>query len=153
MERSRLEASGRGPRSSSPRPMDERGELTPFLVVFTVALLALFGVVVDGGEAISAKLSAESVAEQAARAGAAQLGQALRVGTVDPAPGPAVTAVDMTVADAGPAYRASTRVSGATVTVTVRERVRTSFLGLLGIPGFTIQATGTAMPVDGVGGG
>jgi Flp pilus assembly protein TadG len=153
MDDARLGAGGRERHPVGPPPIDERGELTPFLVVFTVALLALFGVVVDGGEAISAKISAESLAEQAARAGAAQLGQALRLGTIDPAPGPAATAVAVTVADAGPAYRASTRVSGTAVAVTVRERVRTSFLGLLGVPGFTIQATATATPVDGVGGG
>ena len=57
------------------------------MVLFTVALLAIAGLVIDGGYALGAKREAMNNAEQAARAGADALNQgALRDGQtmVDP---------------------------------------------------------------------
>ncbi|HLU73825.1 MAG TPA: pilus assembly protein TadG-related protein [Nonomuraea sp.] len=52
---------------------DDRGSVTAFSVVFTVALLICAGLVVDGGTKIQAYREAYAVAEEAARAGAGQV--------------------------------------------------------------------------------
>ena len=56
---------------------DERGASTVFIVLFTVAMLAVAGLVIDGGYALGAKREAMNSAEQAARAGADALDEAV----------------------------------------------------------------------------
>ena len=64
-----------------------------FVVLFTVALLAVAGLVIDGGYALGAKREAMNSAEQAARAGADALDQgSLRDGDTRVDPGRAVAA-------------------------------------------------------------
>lgn len=53
--------------------MSERGSMSVFTVLFSVAVFLLAGLLVDGGAAINARLRAADVAEQAARAGADQI--------------------------------------------------------------------------------
>jgi hypothetical protein len=48
----------------------ERGSISMFVVIFTIAVLMLAGLVYDGGLAISARQRAADIAEEAARAGA-----------------------------------------------------------------------------------
>src|SRR3712207_7980324 len=47
----------------------ERGTVTVFVVVFMSALLAVAGLVIDGGNLLAARRHAANVAESAARAG------------------------------------------------------------------------------------
>ena len=49
-------------------PADERGQVTAFVVVIIVALLAMAGLVIDGGSALAAKRRAINEADSAARA-------------------------------------------------------------------------------------
>jgi hypothetical protein len=49
---------------------DERGALTPAVIIMALGLLLLGGMVTDGGRQLNAKLRAQSTAEEAARAGA-----------------------------------------------------------------------------------
>ena len=60
---------------SRTRRRDERGASTMFVVLFAVALLAVAGLVIDGGYALGAKREAMNSAEQAARVGADALDQ------------------------------------------------------------------------------
>ena len=52
---------------------DERGQVSAFVVVFTLALLFVAGLVLDGGYVLAARRRAINEAEGAARAGAAAL--------------------------------------------------------------------------------
>ena len=48
----------------------ERGSVTVFVVIFTIALVFVAGLVFDGGQILAARREASNVAESAARAGA-----------------------------------------------------------------------------------
>ncbi len=58
------------PMTRPPRPAPERGAVTVFVTIITVALLAVGGLVADGGRILTARREATNVAESAARAGA-----------------------------------------------------------------------------------
>src|ERR1700729_3899360 len=65
------DACGREMRRSGPVPPDgERGALSLMIVVLFVGLIALAGIVVDGGAKLAAYENAEALAQEAARAGA-----------------------------------------------------------------------------------
>ena len=49
---------------------NDRGSITAYLLITTVAIFALAGLVLDGGAALAAHGRAADVAQQAARAGA-----------------------------------------------------------------------------------
>ena len=49
---------------------DERGALTPAVIIMALGLLLLGGMVTDGGRQLNARLRAQATAEEAARAGA-----------------------------------------------------------------------------------
>ena len=112
---------------------DDRGTITVFVVVIAASLLFALGLVVDGGVKLAAVERADSIAEQAARAGAQAVdtstlratGQAL----IDPA----------AAANAARSYLASIGVQGqvvadsSTVIVDVTIRRDTKVLGLIGI--------------------
>jgi Flp pilus assembly protein TadG len=114
-----------------------------------VALFALIGLVVDGGTAIATQSAATDVAQQAARAGAAQLSvSALRAGQVAlDAPG-AVAAAEAYLSAAG--FSGSASVSGSSVTVNIQDAAPTSILGILGIGSINVTATGIATDVHGI---
>src|SRR3546814_19242956 len=52
------------------RVVNERGSVTAFVVIMTSALLAMAGMVIDGGYGLAAQRGAFTEAEAAARAGA-----------------------------------------------------------------------------------
>src|SRR5438874_4585929 len=55
------------------RTGDDSGQVTPFVVILSIALIAFAGLVLDAGMALSAKVQALDAAQAAARAGAQQL--------------------------------------------------------------------------------
>jgi len=137
----------------SPGGDRERGSLTLMLAVLMVALLALAGLVIDGGRKLNESASAQSIAQEAARAGAGLVNRsaAYSSGTFQVDPGQAVAAARAYLADSG--YRGSVSVSGADqirVTVTVTER--TLVLSLIGIDTMTSTGTAVATLVSGVTG-
>jgi len=64
----------------------ESGMVTAFVVVFTLALLVMAGLVLDGGLALSAKVQAIDDAQAAARAGA----QAIDIPLAPPGRSPSI---------------------------------------------------------------
>src|SRR5580693_4341596 len=65
------DACGSEMRRSGPVPPDgERGALSLMIVVLFVGLIAMAGIVVDGGAQLTAYENAEALAQEAARAGA-----------------------------------------------------------------------------------
>lgn len=129
------------------RPRKERGAATVFVVLFTIALLAVAGLVIDGGYALGAKREAMNTAEQAARAGADALDPAaLRDGQTRVDPGRAVNAARTYLRTVG--AQGSVDVVGGEVTVTVTARQDTTLLSAVGVTSIPIRATATAVSID-----
>ena len=136
-------------KSEDGSPLDE-GAATLFVVVLTAALLAMAGLVVDGGYALAARQQAAAAAEEAARAGADELSRdSVRAGgplRVDPAA--ATAAVSRYLGARGQEGQAS--IAGDAVTVTVRVTRRTAILSAVGIDTLTATATATARGLTGI---
>lgn len=120
--------------------------MTAFLVALTVSLLALGGLVLDGGLALATKVQAAGAAEAAARAGAQAIDlTAYRLDNrLQLAPDQAVSKARAHLSLVG--LDGSVTVSDNTVTVVVTASQRTQLLGLVGITSITVQATGHASP-------
>lgn len=124
--------------------------MTAFLVGLTASLLALAGLVLDGGLALATKAQAAGAAEAAARAGA----QAIDLATyrsdnrLQLEPAEAAQKAQAHLSAAGVDGKVS--VSGNTVTVVVTASQRTQLLDLVGISSIEVQATGHASPHRGV---
>ncbi|MGA5305925.1 pilus assembly protein TadG-related protein [Nucisporomicrobium flavum] len=130
----------------------DAGEVTPFVVLLSVVLVAVAGLVLDAGLAISAKVQALDVAQSAARAGAQQLDlYAYRTqGVTRLDIGRAASAARAWLAAAGVPGDAS--ATATTVTVTVQRDSRTQILQILGVRNLHVSASATATAVQGVNG-
>lgn len=135
------------------RPLDggdERGSATLWMVFATVIVLAVAGLVFDGGTLLNAKREAMDQAEQAARAGAQE---------IDPATVLAGGAPHLDRIKASERARAflnaqgldgSVVASADSVTVTVTRRQHLAFLQTLGLPDRSVAGTATARPEHGL---
>jgi len=125
------------------------GALVAFVLLLLVALLALLGLVVDGGAVVTAHQTAEVEAEQAARAGAGAVSvDGLRSGQVRLDPVAAVIDAERFASAAGHPARAT--VAGGVVTVRVAFDVPTSVLGIVGITRLHVTAVASAEDLHGV---
>ena len=129
----------------------ESGLVTAFVVIFTLALLLMAGLVVDGGLALAAKVQAIDDAQAAARAGAQAIDiptyRATGQITLDPAQ--ATADAQHYLAAAG--HTGTVSVNGEQVTVTVTISQPTQILDLAGIDHLTETGTGTATAEQGNG--
>jgi Flp pilus assembly protein TadG len=129
----------------------DSGQITVLLLPLLAALIAVAGLVIDGGTALAARQQAANLAEQAARIGADHIDQRSLYGTgpvqVDPA----------AARSAAESYLRAQRVSGRIetdgdrVTVTVTIDRRTALLGLVGIDSLSVTAHATARSIGGIG--
>lgn len=129
---------------------DDRGQVTPFIVILAVAIVMFAGLVTDGGLALAAKVRAIGEAQEAARAGAQALDLATyrSSGTVRLVPGQARTLAQTYLASTSDTGTGT--VTGDTVTVTVTAHQHTQLLGLLGLDSLTVTGTGSAHPARGI---
>jgi len=123
------------------------------LAVLFVALLALAGLVVDGGAKLDAAQNATAAAQEAARAGAGIISpaQAYATGAFAVDQSQAVAAAQQYLSQAG--YTGSVAVAGRDsirVTVTVTEP--TKILSIIGIDSVSATGSATAVLVTGVTG-
>jgi hypothetical protein len=123
------------------------------LLVLTLALIALAGIVIDGGAKLDQAENANAIAQEAARAGAGMVSQtnAYSSGsfTVDQAE--AVAAAKEYLAAAH--YQGQVTMTGPdTITVTVTVTAPTRVLSIIGINSMTSTGTATASLVTGVTG-
>ena len=129
----------------------ESGMVTAFVVIFTLALVLMAGLVLDGGLALAAKVQAVDDAQAAARAGAQAIDiptyRASGQITLDPAQ--ATADAERYLAAAGRTGTVS--VNGEQVTVTVTITQPTQILDLAGIDHLTETGTGTATAEQGNG--
>jgi Flp pilus assembly protein TadG len=134
-----------------PRVRDDAGSVSVYLAVWAVAMMAMAGLVIDGGAAIAARARAADLAEQAARAGADALSPASLRG-----PRPADLQVDPTAARTA-ANRVLTlggatgevTISGHYVSVTAHVPRQATVLTAVGINDLTGTATATATVLHG----
>jgi Flp pilus assembly protein TadG len=131
------------------RPLDERGTISLFVIVITVALLAAIGLVVDGGGKIRALERADEAAREAARAGSQMLDvpAAVRGERVEVDLGAAGRAARAYLAAAG--VQGTVSVSGGLVTVSTRVEYRPVFLSLVGVGPVAVTGEASARPVMG----
>lgn len=130
--------------------MKERGSVTVFVVVFAVALLAMAGLVIDGGRILAAHQRAFDEAEAAARSGVQAIdGGALRA--------TGVVTLDATEAQrraedylAANGRHGSVEVVGDAVDVHVSFVQPLAILGAFGLGPVTVQGDGHARAVRGV---
>ncbi|MHB1510564.1 MAG: pilus assembly protein TadG-related protein [Acidimicrobiales bacterium] len=128
---------------------EEAGMVTAFVVIFTLALLVMAGLVLDGGLALAAKVQAIDAAQAAARAGA----QAIDIptyratGTITLDPGQAVADADAFLAAAG--EHGTVTVAGETVDVTVTITQPTQILSVVGVDQLTVTGAGSATAQQG----
>lgn len=128
----------------------ETGAVTVFVTIFTVALLAMAGLVADGSRILAARRDAANIAEAAARAGAAALDlHGLRnAEQIRLDPTAAIARAHAYLATAGCHGTVHAQPDAVTVTVTVRRT--TLLLGAVGMHTFTVTESGTATPVRGI---
>lgn len=140
--------------STVPGAAGQRGSISLMVAVLFVALVALAGLVVDGGAKLAGDENAAAAAQEAARAAAASVdaGSAYGSGTFT---------VNQAQADAAArAYLAAAGYSNYTVLpdgpdaieVSVSLTEPTRFLSLISIDTFTCTGTATASLVTGVTG-
>ena len=162
-------AAGRGPGRTAGRRLphrDDAGMTTAFMVVLTTALLACAGLVLDGGLALSARVEAVDLAQEAARAGAQELDltayratgrlalrpdaaaaaarQYLAAAAATAAGAPASGADNAGANTSGEQITGEVTTTATTVTVTVHSRRRTQLLALIGIGSLTVSGHASA---------
>jgi hypothetical protein len=127
----------------------ESGMVTAFVVIFTLALLLMAGLVLDGGLTLAAKIQAIDDAQGAARAGA----QAIDIptyratGQITLDPTEATADAQRYLANAG--HTGTIAVNGNQVTVTVSITQPTQILSLAGVDRLTVTGTGSATAEQG----
>jgi len=132
----------------------EAGSVTVFFAITVLGILILCGLVVDGGAKLRAVQHADRIATEAARAaGQAADPAALAGGEARVDRQAAVDAATAFLATAGATGTATVPADGTVVEVTVTTTAPTVFLGLIGIPAFTVTGHGRATLVHGVTGG
>lgn len=134
------------------RQSADSGQLSVFVVLLTLPLMAVAGLVADGGGVLAAHQQAVASAFEAARAGA----QAIDVG--------ALRSSDVVVLDdhearaqalaylSASGENGTASVQGDSVTVTVSIRHPLAVLSLFGLGPVTVTGTATATAVQGIDG-
>ena len=128
----------------------DRGAVTAFVASFAVALLAVAGLVVDGGYMLAGQRAAFDEAEAAARAGAQAIDEdALRRGD-DVAVQPELARQRVADYLARTGHAGTVDINGDTVTVHVTVTQKMAILGIVGVGPVTLHASGTAHGVRAV---
>ncbi|MEJ3741746.1 pilus assembly protein TadG-related protein [Actinomycetes bacterium KLBMP 9797] len=124
----------------------DRGSATAWAIGIVLVVALLSGAVLDGGNAMAARVAALDTAQQAARAGANQLDlAALRDnGLVRLDPAAAQNAAQQFLNQAGAHGTATATTTQVTVTVTRAQP--TLLLQAIGVGSISMKATATAVP-------
>jgi hypothetical protein len=131
------------------RPRPDSGSATVWAIAMVIVVLLLAGAVLDGGNAMAARIKTLDLAQEAARAGANQIDlAALRdQGLVRLDPTRAHTAAQDFLTRAG--ATGTVTATSARVTVTVTRSQPTLILRVVGVGSIATTATAHAVPVTG----
>lgn len=122
---------------------DERGSITPALIVLVPALVLVIGLVVDGGGKVQENNRAQAIASGASRAAANSLGsQVISNGTLTLNTFGARRTAEDYIAAAG--MRGNVDVVGDRIIVTVNTEYDTKIVSVVGITTIPVHATATA---------
>jgi hypothetical protein len=129
-----------------PPDPNERGAVTVFVTIITVAVLAVGGLVADGGRILTARREAANVAESAARAGAQAIDlHALRTtGALVLDPTVATTDAYTYLRENGYTGTVTADTNHVHVTVTIRRA--TVMLSAIGLRSYSVTGDGDATP-------
>ena len=134
------------PRHLQPRLADEEGSVLITGLLLSIALLMVIGFAVDVGHAFLVKRQLASIADDAALSGSQAIDlSALHQGHLQLNPGQARLEA-LRAIDANPSVAGQANATTGTVTVTVRRRVPTILLALVGLKTLTLTARATAAP-------
>ena len=128
---------------------EEEGMVTAFVVIFTLALLAMAGLVLDGGLALAAKVQAIDAARAAARAGAQAIDIPTYRATGQITLDPAQSTADAQAFLAAAGEHGTVTVAGETVDVTVTITQPTQILSVVGVDQLTVTGAGSATAQQG----
>ena len=146
---------GIGRRGPGGEPAEtERGSLTLMLLVLFVPLVGLAGIVIDGGDRLTAAENATAVAQEAARAGAGLVDQQTAYSSgqfVVDVPAAEAAAQEYLTA-AGYTGTAGPGPTPNSIEVTVTQTQATKVLSIIGIGSFTVTGKATAKLESGVTG-
>lgn len=133
----------------------ERGALSLMVVILFVVLVALAGIVVDGGAKLVADETAAALAQEAARAGATtvDVSRAYASGSFVVDQGEALAAARSYLVNAGYDRFTVTTVGARAIRVSVTIIEPTRFLSIIGVDSFTSTGVATASLLTGVTGG
>lgn len=137
-------------RPASPADLADRGSISLYFAIVTLAALMMAGLVLDGGAALSTRERAADLATQAARAGAAALTPGSLRGLptdLQADPAAATRAADAVLSDGG--ATGQIQVSGASVTVTAHVPRHTVILSAVGLDDISQSASATATALVG----
>lgn len=120
----------------------ERGAVSLLVLALLPVILAIVGLMYDGGQTLNAKIEASNEAAEAARAGANQLAPATRGASASIDPAAAASAVNAYLASSG--HQGSVSVNGTEVTVTVTIDQPLVVLGAFGLSSTHVVESATA---------
>ena len=120
---------------------DDRGAVTLFVCIALVGLLAMAGLVVDGGAKVRAVQRADRIAAEAARAAgqSVDLSSVLAGDSVRVDARVAQTAAREFLRAAGQEGSVEVSADGRALVVSTTASVPTVFLGLVAVPEFTVH--------------
>lgn len=132
---------------------DERGAATAMVALFLLGLIAVSGLVADGGTVLAERRSLQNLADAAAAAGAMELDVAAyrRGGGAVSLDAAAARRAAASRLSSAPGVSAEVRATGSLVAVRVERGVPLAFLGVLGLGSVTVSAVADAEPRAGVG--
>jgi Flp pilus assembly protein TadG len=140
-------------RRAAQRADADRGSVSLLFVVLAVGLLAMAGLVVDGGGKARAAAQADDVAQAAARAGVQALSPVAVLDGVSPAANPALaaSAARAYLDAAGVSGTVSIAPGGRTLSVTTADTYHPILLSAIGIGALPVtgQATADLVTIEG----
>lgn len=144
--------SARAWRRRSRAQLGDRGGISVYVAICTVALLGIIGLVVDGAGKLRATERADAVAIEAARAAGQAIdgGQAVPGDAIVVDPDAARAAARSYLKQAGVPGAVSVSADGRTLTVTINTSYETKFLPVVGIGSMSVRGHGKAQLVHGI---
>lgn len=135
---------------------DDSGAAAPLVLIFMLGIIAVAGLVIDGGLLFSARRALQSTADGAARAGAMAVDESLLRESggreVKLNPEGARQLVSDYLTQAGFRDHFEVEANPGRVRVVLRKELETLVLSIAGIRGFSTRAESTAEPSSGITG-
>lgn len=136
------------------RVADDSGQATPLILMFLLGIVAVAGLVIDGGFLFASRRSLQSMADGAARAGAMAVDERLLRDSggaeVVLEPEVARAAADDYLTRAGFDGQVEITASSTNVKVNLYRQTRTLVLSIVGVREVSSQAEATATPRSGI---